>query len=200
MIRRGTWIILVIFAILLAVAFFWQRSKEGEEAQITPTTSSEVVFDFGGAQVVSLRIDGGEGQVVELGRDEQGMWVLTWPKGAGTDAGKVEAAMTQLLALRAQTILREEIDPAVVGLSPAGYKMLVTLDNGQQVIANVGKETATGSGYYFLVNDRVLYVVDKYSLDAILNLVKEPPIAPTPTDTLAPLPDELLTPAGTATP
>jgi hypothetical protein len=180
MIRRPTLVAVVVFALLVAVLVFWQRSQENKPPEPTATSAQTNLFDPD-ADVVSMRLQKVGGQVVELQRDDQGIWELTWPEGEETDVDAVESAVTQLLSLRTLSTMQKVPDLEVIGLDPPAYRLLLTLSDGQQITINVGSATPTASGYYVLVSGRPLYVVSKFGLETFLELADSPPIVPEPT-------------------
>ena len=180
MIRRSTWVVLVIFAALVAVLVFWQRSKENAPAEPTSTPAQASLFDLN-ADITYLRLEKVGGAVVEMERGEDGIWQLTWPLAEKTDVGAVQNAVTQLLSLRILTTLNTIPGLDTIGLASPAYRILIGLDDGSQVTINVGDSTPTGSGYYVVVSGRPLYVVNKSGLDSVLKLIDSPPIEPTPT-------------------
>ena len=180
MIRRSTLILLTIFALLLAGAVYLQRSGKTLKAEATPTEFSPLLFSFD-SQIESFRLEQVGKGVVEIGRDEQGIWELISPK-AETNIGEVESAISQLLSLRVVSELKDGPGLDETGLVEPAYRLLLTLANGQQEQMNVGHLTPTKSGYYVQVGNRGIFVVGQYSLDPFLKLVENPPIQPTPSD------------------
>jgi hypothetical protein len=182
MIRRSTWVVLVIFAVLVAVLVFWQRSEENAPAEPTSTPAQASLFDLN-ADISYLRLEKVGGAVVEMERGEDGVWKLTWPLAEKTDVDAVQNAVTQLLSLRVLTTLNTNPGLDTIGLASPTYRILIGFDDGSQMIINVGDSTPTGSGYYVVVSGRPLYVVNKSGLDSVLELIESPPIEPTPTPT-----------------
>ena len=180
MIRRTTWIALGIFILLLAAAFIWQRYQKNEEAEITPTAEEGLLLHLT-TKITDLRIEGVGSQIVEVAQDEQGQWKLIIPEGHETDTGAVEGAVSQLPTLRILSTFDQSLDLGGAGLVVPTYRILITMEDGQQFVVDVGRITSTGSGYYVRTGGKDVYVVSTYSLDSILNLVKSPPIKPTPT-------------------
>jgi hypothetical protein len=68
-------------------------------------------------------------------------------------------------------------------LEPSAYQIVFYLDDGRQILLNIGKETPTGSGYYVLTSDRKLLIVSKFSLDNLIGYLKKPPLLATVTPT-----------------
>jgi len=187
MIRRTTLVILVIFAALVAGTIFWQRSQDQIAEQATPTVSESSVLFEPESEIVEMRLEEVGGRVVELARDEEGNWQLTWPEAIEADNEAVEESLSQLTDLQVMTTLEQPLDLAIVGLDTPSYRMLIVLDNGEQFVMNVGKETPTESGYYVISSDRKMYIVNKYGLDSFLEILESPPIKPVAIPTLEPL-------------
>jgi hypothetical protein len=195
MIRRSTWIILGIFLLLIAATLVWQRYGKQETAEITPTTEQELLLNLT-SKVVGLRIEGVGSQIVEVIRDEEGQWKLIVPEGNETETESVESAISELSNLRILSTFEQGLDLGSTGLVIPAYRITISLEDDQQISVDVGKATATGSGYYVRMGEKDVYVVSKYNLDSIIGLLQKPPIKPTPT-----LPVEISTsPAETITP
>ncbi len=178
MIRRTTWIILGIFLILIASTLVWQRYGKEDTAEVTPTTDQELLLKLT-TKVTGLRIEGAGSQIVEVIRDEQGQWKLIVPEGHETETDSVESAVSQLSNLSVLSKFEQGLDLGSTGLVIPAYRITITLEDDQQISLDVGKVTATGSGYYVRMGEKGVYVVSKYSLDSILELVQKPPIKPT---------------------
>jgi hypothetical protein len=183
MIRRSTLVILVIFAGLAALAFFLQRSNDSKEAQSTSTETAPFLFKFN-SEISGFRLEQVGVGTVELTKDPNTGWMLIWPKAEGTNTGAVESAISQLLSLRIASTLEDGPSLEEAGLVNPSYRLLIKLEDGEQVVMSVGDETPTGSGYYVQVSNRGLFVVNKYSLDPFLKLVQDPPIKLTETPTM----------------
>ena len=206
MIRKTTWIIVLIFAVLLAAVFLWQRSQDEKAAEATPDGSEAAVgdqylFNVEG-EVAGLRIEHVSDKAVDLAKDETGQWTLTGASPSPLDSAAMDSVISDLAVLSVVSRLQNPPQLEDLGLNPPSYRILVTLRNGDQLIASVGKITPTGSGLYVLSGDRWVLIVSEYSLQSILDLVDNPPYPPTP----YPLPAELtpgaeqVTPTGSNTP
>lgn len=191
MIRKTTWIIVLIFAVLLAAVFFWQRSQDEKAAEATPDGSEaaagdQYLFDVKG-EVAGLRIEHVSDKAVDLAKDETGQWTLTGVSPSPLDSAAMDSVIGDLAVLSVVSSLQNPPPLEDLGLNPPSYRILVTLRDGDQLIASVGKVTPTGSGLYVLSGDRRVLIVSEYSLQSLLDLVDNPPYPPTP----YPLPAEL---------
>lgn len=182
MIRKSTWIVLALFVLSLITVFLWQRSKDRKES-LAPTpaaTPASYLFTFTG-NIVAVHIEHIRDKSIEFQRDEQNQWAVTSPEGLEIDSAAVETSLSQLATIPIATVLNEWPGLEATGLKAPAYRLLITLDNGDQVITYIGDSTPTGGGYYVLTSEQQIDVVSKYSLEPILKLVDEPPLKPTPT-------------------
>jgi hypothetical protein len=226
MVKRQTWVLLAVFVVLIGLAFFWTRfQNDRKKSNPTPTpTPQQHIFTMDSAAVASLKItDNVSGKSVMVARDVSGQWKLVDPQAEFTDVASVESAVTQLASLQVTSSLPTNSNLAEYGLDQPAYTITVNVNDGGQLLAQVGSATATNSGYYVLVPGGVPQIVAKYGLDAVLKLLSKPPIAtptsaptetgaiepavettatlaiPTSTSTPLPAPTETPAPASTAT-
>jgi len=188
MIRRNTWIVIVVFAILLAATLYWQQTRGSrvEQPEGEPTQESSVVFDVHGADVVGVTVQDSAGRSLRLIRESESIWTMTVPVENAADNSAVETAITQLLASTSSTTLSSTTPLEDLGLATPDKHIVLDLDDGRQININIGKITPTGSGYYVLTSDRKIMVVSTYSLDTVIKLLDNPPIQPTPTPEVVP--------------
>jgi len=183
MIRRNTWIVLIIFAVILAATLYWQQTRGSrvEQPEGEPSQESSVVFDVGSAQVVGVTVQDSAGKSLRLVRDSESNWKMTVPVENAAENSTVETAITQLLGSTSSTSLSSTTPLEDLGLAVPDKYIVLDLEDGRQVNINIGKITPTGSGYYVLTSDRKIVVVSTYSLDTVFKLLENPPIQPTPT-------------------
>lgn len=179
MIRRSTWITLAIFGLVLAAAVVIQQTQQRQAAQATPTAGLDFLFEVEGSDIIALRITSADGDVVAVQRDEEGEWTLSEPENAPADQDRVGSAITQAESLRVLSTLEEEPEAVAIGLEPPQYTITITLGDGQRQTALVGNETPTGSGYYARRQEGALRVVNKSSMDLVLEMLAEPPVPAT---------------------
>jgi len=191
MIRKSTWIVLAVFVLALAGAYWWQQNQEQKESQATPEPEPNVfLFDFGDAELSTVRLERVGDKAVELQRDAEVSWTALSPEQSGPlDSQSLESTLSQLAALSTLSQLDTPPGLAAIGLELPVYRIQVTLSDGRTLTAAVGKKTPTGSGYYVQADDKTVYVVNQFSLDSVLELIDNLPIleptatseSPTPT-------------------
>jgi len=200
MVKRSTWVWMVLFVLIATAAILLQRNEENTpstlpvEGTSSPVPTMSYLFPAEEGVVTSLLIEGRDGKIIGFERRQE-VWVATKPFFAETVAGSVEAAASQVTALPIEKSL--DLDPSAVGLNSPTYTITVGFSSGQFLIVLVGDETPTESGYYVRKEDGPVLVVSKYNLEVLLGMLSQPPLVDTPTPTPAP-PTE--TPTVTPTP
>ena len=196
MVKRPTWILLFILALVIS-AYFYLKSQPLKSSAPTPTAlGTRYLIPKGDDLVTKIHIVDAQGNSLQMGRDATGNWAImvgqsptimvgqsptiTQPKLAAADQSQAEAAETQLFALSVLTTLETSPSLDVISLNPPAYTISLEFSsNGQQVL-KVGALTPTGSGYYVQLEDKI-YVISQSSIEAVLELLKNPPYAATPT-------------------
>jgi len=184
MIRRSTWFLMVILAGLVVLTWYVRQPKNESEA--TPTSPVNYLFTSEDGILTALKIESNDDLKVAVERGSDGTWVMKLPDSVKANQGTVEAAATQISALRILNTL--ESTPSGIGLNPPTYIITIQFSSGKQYILLVGDSTPTSSGYYVQREDKSLIIVDKDGLDAVLNLLSAPPYeeTPTPSPTMVP--------------
>lgn len=182
MIKRTTWIILVIFVGLLGLTWYLQKNpREDASAEPTPNPGVQSVFDFDETALARVKVEDGQGQVVALERDAQGMWTVVTPEGGTTDAGQAQITISQFLGVKTVSILEGAPAADATGLDATAKVVTLDLSDGRQVVTRIGKLTPIGNGYYVQTDSGPVSVVGRYSLDGMINWLDQPPLQPTPT-------------------
>lgn len=184
MIRRNTLVLLSVFIVLVGVAWYLGRTKKEAPATLTPTAGAKTLISVDEKSIASIRIQAAKGGVVAIGRDATGLWTVTEPKGGQTDTAKVEQMVSQLTSLQTTVSLNPTSDLGIFGLANASYAITVNMNGGKQYVLAIGDETPTSDGYYVRLDQNTPEVVNKYSVDTIIDLIKNPPFKPTETPTV----------------
>jgi hypothetical protein len=121
-------------------------------------------------------------------KDANGAWTLLEPQGNLSDAGTVEAALGQLLLTNPIDTLETAPPLEAIGLQPPRYVVKITLEDGSERTVLIGGPTVTGSGFYLQVDGGPITVVNQFSVQAVIDLLENPPLAipETPSVTAAP--------------
>jgi hypothetical protein len=191
MIRRSTLVVFVLFVIALAALLVLQRTPNSPlkpASTALPTTMPNMILGWKSADVSVLAKKGADGQEKRLTRNSDGSWTY----GTLTiEGGKVEQLLSELLAARIITQLSPDISLKDMLLEAPSQVLTLQSSDGRNLTVQVGSVTPTQSGYYVRVDNNQAVVVNKSSLDAVLQLFDEiglptPTLQPTPTAQAAP--------------
>ncbi len=184
MIRRDTWIVLFILAILVAFAVILNRRQSSLEAEPTPTGGLTYLFTSEDGNAISIEIAPAEGNPVRIARNSEDTWVIEMPFAASADQGLAEAAATQVGSLRVLDDIQG--NPEIFGLDDPGYIITIRFSTGKEHILEVGSKTPTNSGYYVRLDDGKMTIVALSGIEALLKLITSPPYLETPTPSALP--------------
>jgi len=193
MIKRPTWILLVIL-MLVIVAYFVVKNR-ASATSTEPTRvglGNDYLITQADGILQSLRISDNQTRIVQLQRDFNGRWILTLPAPGAADQSLAGAAETQIAALRIVTTLDDQLNLEEAGLDFPSYTIELTFVSGLTHVIEVGALTPTKSGYYISFDAGSLYIVSQSGIDALENLLTAPPFAPT--ETPSPSIEEMVTP------
>lgn len=196
MIRRPTWILLGLFILLLVAAWLIQTQPFGKPPEPTVTPGLASLFDLQANPIVAARITDASGKAVAVEKDANGQWILTEPPNQPADTERIQTAITRAQGVSIVANVDVGPDLQAIGMDPPAYRIQLSLADGQEQIAFIGSLTAIGSGYYAHLDGGPMLIVNKYGVEGLLDIFKNPPILPTPT----PSPTLEVMPEVTATP
>jgi hypothetical protein len=196
----GTWIMLLLFGLVVAGFILVRNKNEAALTEPTPTSETYALFDGITGTPTSIEITLAGGDAVRMVRDSSNAWMMELPEVAAANPGIAEQAAAQVTALRVLSEL-DGNDPATYGLDEPAYVIKVKFDGGEEHILEVGDRTISDAGYYARLDKGGIVIIDPNGIDALTNLVLFPPYLNTPTpspvpatSTLPPLPSETPTP------
>jgi hypothetical protein len=205
MVKRSTWLWLVLFLAVVG-AFLYLKYRPAPEAEPTPTAVvavSSYLFTEEDGTLVRIRIYDRQYNIVMLERPAGGLWTMVLPESGPADLAHAEAGATQILALEIVSTVKNPQPLSFLGLDFPAYVMKVAFENGAEHVLEIGNKTPTGSGYYVRFDEGTVYIINPDGIDALLNLLTNPPTLP-PTSTpvpATPTPDPSATlPPATPTP
>jgi hypothetical protein len=196
MVRRPTWILLFVFALLVGFAWLFQRyqtNKAENATTATPTVAPVKLYDLTDTQVNEINIAASGGDKIDLYRDQgSSNWVIADVPVDQADSVQIESVSKQLLSLQVQDTLTQSPPLDSIGLVVPSYTITITTTDGSQLVTYVGTQNALGDSYYVRVDSGQVLLVDKVVMDDVLNLLTNPPLLPTATPEVIPI--ETVTP------
>jgi hypothetical protein len=208
MIRRSTVVYMVLLLVLAGAYYYMSHREKPAEAEATAEPTVEVAYLFPAEEGTpsSIRVEAKSGETVEVARGADNAWALTLPIEAKADQGAAEAAASQVTTMRIVDKV-PDVDPKIVGLENPEYVLRIKFTSGVERTVDVGTVTPSQSGYYLRDTTGKIVIISKSAIDALLELLQNPPYLETPTpsplpptETLTPATPEAGTPSDTATP
>ena len=201
MIKRSTWVMLIILLLLIAAYFIVRTHSPVFSTQATPTVlGNEFIFTQADGDLQSLNISDKQGHITQIQRDTSGAWIVSKPIPGPADQSLAGAAVTQVTSLRIITLLENTLNLKDAGLDFPAYTLKFTFASGSQHELEVGTLTPTSSGYYVRYDGGNIYVIASAGVDALVNLVTSPPYPPTETPSPTALITDTPTPGATVKP
>lgn len=189
--RAGTWITLLLLAVLIGVTYYLNNREEVVDAEATPVSEAAFVFEED-SLVSSIEVKPAGGETVKVERDEAGVWALTLPFEIEADQSLAEAAASQIASL--QIVSEVDADPKILGLASPAYVITIEFEDGKKSVLEIGDITPTNSGYYVRLDGKRILIISLSGIDPLINLALFPPYLNTPTPTALP-PTETPVPA-----
>lgn len=176
--KRPTWILVFVFAAFVGLYFYLNRqggeSQDDNDLGTETASAAQFLFTDESGIPLGIIISDKEGNVVEIVRNQEGIWMLKQPTETEADQGKAEAAASQVTALR--ILSRLDLAPEYAGLVTPSYLFTVSFSGGETLTVDIGDLTPTQSGYYasMTMGDNII-VISKSGVDALLKLLSNPP-------------------------
>lgn len=182
MVRKQTWILLIIFALLLGVTFYLQKNPLPKNEALTPSTTSSrrLLQGWESSDITWMELKESQGNTIQIMQNDLGNWVLGNETKDQVDIGKAEQLRTEIAEMRAIATLPENYHLDAVGLNAPSRTLTIRDAQGKQITINIGSSDPTDSGYYVQLASQAPVVIDKWALDGILDLFTNALPTPTP--------------------
>jgi hypothetical protein len=210
MVKRSTWIMVVLMAIAAGLAYYLQQPdnliKKTLASKETPTAESPgLLVRPEDGPLKSISVQSADGKSVSIKQNNTGWMLFLGTEGPiPADQGAAQQTASQVMELRlVAAIATKPSDLSVFGLDKPIYILTLVLNDDKSVTYKIGGSTLTGSGYYIEKDDGSVVVIDKYGTDVVLNMMNQPPYMFTPTPSPVPAtetPTPLESTTGTITP
>ncbi len=185
MIRKHTWILLGVFALLVAFMLYLQKNPLPSSASKTPspTPAALVLNGWSANDIVWMELKVSQGSTIQLIQDAQGIWTLGPGGKEKVDTGLAEEIKSQVVEMRTTAALPAGYQLDVIGLNAPARVLTLRNKQGKQTEIRFGKADPTDSGYYVQVDNQAPVLVDKTTADGTLDLFNNALPTPTPSPT-----------------
>ena len=185
MVRRTTWILLLVFVLLVGFAWFFPRylaNKAKNEPTATPVASAASLYNLAIADVNAISISASTGEKVDLYKDPgSSNWAIAEIPVDQANSSQIESTIKQLLSLQVKDTLGVLPPLDTIGLSAPAYTLTMTTTDGTKIVTSIGAPNAIGDGYYVQVGSDPVVIIDNVVMDDVINMIKQPPLKPTAT-------------------
>ncbi len=103
MIRRSTWILLAVFAMLAAGTLIWQRTEKKSGVDPTPT-SRPALFDFDSGSITQVQLENSSQSAVFEKRAD-GSWILNSDPSLAIDSDEISNGLAELAGVRGLNVI-----------------------------------------------------------------------------------------------
>jgi hypothetical protein len=181
MVKRSTWILLIVLALAIGGYVFIQNHPLSTAKQTPTTTATSYLITQADGVLQSLQITDAKGNKVQLQRDLSKTWVITAPSQGVADQGLAGAAETQVGALKIMAFLDTPPASNAIGLDSPAYVISLGFSGNVTHKVEIGNLTPTSSGYYVRFDGGKIYVIAQSGIDALTKLISAPPFPATAT-------------------
>jgi hypothetical protein len=202
--KKSTWIMLGIFAVLLAAFLLYPKIAPSDEEPVEPTATPHILKSLDDQALKSILYESPEGETIQLDKVDTLSWtVATHPDGVVT-AGNVEEIISYLSGLKILSEVTDDNTLSEVGLDNPQQSITFVYEDGSEYALAFGNLTVLGDGYYTLVNGQDIVVLPDggiAQLGSLFDAIIHPP-TPTPefTETSTETSPETPAPSNTPTP
>jgi hypothetical protein len=177
---RTTAILVLIFLGLAGYVYLVElrHASPPEPSAAAPATLWELPAD----QIVALTVRGND-QETRLVRSAAGEWMLEAPTAELADQGRVRQVLDRLAGLTPTRVLTETLSPLEdYGLDRPALEVTLQLADGRSEALDIGLPNPQGTAHYAqLHGSEAIYLLSDWQVRSLQDLLKWPPIQPTPT-------------------
>jgi hypothetical protein len=190
MLRKSTFILLIILLVLALAVIFIQRAPglNSTTDQLPTSTDSPTLMNLAGKSITAFTMSDDQGRVVKAKLDNQGTWFIQNPSDCQYDSDQLAYYLSLVQTFKVQVSL--DVPPALadIGLITPTYQLVLTFNDGSTQKLSVGSLVPTGTGYYVQVNNDSVVVVSNISIDQLFGIVSTFCATPTPEPSATPEP------------
>jgi hypothetical protein len=200
MIRRPTWIILIIFVLVIGAALLVEKTPYFQPAPTaTATTAPHLLI----SSVSAVKMVDAAGLTESLKQDASKVWTADVPSDVQVNQGNMAELESTLLGIEIISSPQTAPPADATGLAKPAETITITDATSQVHVLKIGLKTPTSSGYYVQMDQGKPVIVSTTTIDRIVVLISgvratpTPPPAPTNNPATTPTPEG---PTPTATP
>lgn len=173
MVKKPTLILLALFAMLAAFAWWFQRSpySTANSGTATPTSITNPLTDWKIDDTCQIKFIGSDGSQLSIRRGKSmADWNIDASPSITADSGKVMHLLSELQSLRPLARLETSVDEKAIGLTDKASRITLEDDAGVTSEIIIGNETPTASGTYVKIGTSV-FVMNTQTISSITEML-----------------------------
>ena len=147
MVRRQTWILLVIFVVLLGVVVYLQKNplpSSGGNVTPSPTSQPSLLQGWQTQDITFVELKNSNGGDIQISKGGS-TWTLG-PDGKPIEPGKAEETLAQIIDTHVLAPLPTGFSLDAGGLAAPAQVLTVRNSQGKQAVVKIGKANPTDTG------------------------------------------------------
>jgi hypothetical protein len=180
-IRKPAWIAIVIFIVLAALTLFLEKRGDSlpfNQKTSTPTIYKVVLHSENEITRVTLKT---QDQEIVVIKDTNLGWKVISPANNADGAGIFQEKLSEILSLKVYRLLSSNTSDELLGLNKQPtLDILLEYSGGQKDTIIIGAQTPIESGYYARLQNGEAVILNKISVENILDIFNQFFATPTP--------------------
>ncbi len=173
MVKKPTLILLAIFMLLAAFAWWFQKSpySAANSGTATPTSILSPLANWKIEDTRQIKFFNSEGSPLSLRMGKSMIdWSIDEDTSVSADSGKVMQLLSELQSMQPIARLETGIDEKAVGLVEKARKITLVDSAGTTKEITMGNETATSSGTYVKIGSDV-YIMNTQTISSVTDML-----------------------------
>jgi hypothetical protein len=180
-IRKPAWIAILIFVVLAALTLFLE--KRGDNLPLTQKTATPTVYKVvlhSENEITRVTLKTKDHEVVVTNDPTVG-WQVISPSGNAESAGIFQEKLSEVLSLKVYRLLSNNSSDELLGLiKQPTLSIILEYSGGQNETIIIGDQTPIESGYYARLQNGDAVILNKVSVENILDIFNQFFATPTP--------------------
>lgn len=194
MIKRSTWIVLIVLVVLAGALYAIQKTNLLAASESPTSTPVPMLLEQTTDTIVSVKLTDSAGKDIIAALNNSNQWTITEPAGLQISQGNMQEVLSDLDGISVQSSLLSSLPLTATGLDSPAHTITLTFKSGQVHVIKVGQLTPTQSGYYVQVDANTPVIAIQSNIDSVIELLTAVTYTPTPNSTATPVVSETATP------
>ena len=180
MIKRNTWITLIVLIASVAFFYFIQKTNLLTASQLPTSTPVPLLLGNTTDPITSIKLTDPQGMVIVASLDNNNVWIIEQPTNLQISQGNMQEILSDLTGIYVRSPLLSAVPLEATGLQTPTHSLTLTYKSGNVHVINVGILSPVRSGYYVQLDNGNPVIVTQSNIDNIIELLSSIIYTPTP--------------------